>query len=202
MSKRIHYTPQEDNVLKKLYPNSNNICIASILNRSLPSIKNRTYKLGVKKSEAFLERSETGRFKKGNVPFNKGLVQSTYMSKENIERTKKGRFKKGQQPHNTKPLGYERICKKDGYTYMKVEGKPKLVLKQRYIYAQKYGKIPFNHAILFKDGNKQNFELSNLECVSREELMARNTIHRYPKNIKLLLKRLSKLNKLIYANSK
>lgn len=202
MPKRTFYTPKEDNILKKLYPNSHNACLAFFLKRSKASIKNRAYKLGLKKSEAFLERRETGRFRKGNVPFNKGLKQSTYMSKENIEKTKKGRFKKGDLPHNTKPIGYERIDKKDGYTYIKVEGKRKLVLKQRYIYSQKYGKIPPNHTICFKDGNKQNFDIDNLECVSREELMARNTIHRYPKNLQLTLKRIKKLQRQIYAKSK
>lgn len=201
MSKRTHYTEKEDNILKNLYPNSQNSCIAFFLNRSLPSVKNRAYKLGIKKSEEFLERSGTGRFKKGNVPFNKGIIQSSYMSEENIERTKKGRFKKGQQPHNTKSVGSERLDK-DGYIYIKVEGRKKWLPKQHLIYSKKYGKIPPNHAIVFKDGNKQNFDLDNLECVSREELMARNTIHNYPPNVKLLLKRISKLNRIIYAKSK
>lgn len=200
MPKRTFYTEQEDNVLKKLYPNSNNICLAFFLKRSKASVKNRAYKLGINKSEAFLERNETGRFKKGFVPFNKGVKQSTYMSEENRQKIKKTQFKKGQESHNTKPVGSERLDK-DGYTYIKVEGRKKWQPKQRLIYSQKYGKIPPNHAIIFKDGNKQNFELDNLECVSIEELMARNTIHRYPQNVKLLLKRISKLNRTIYAKS-
>lgn len=201
--KRTLYTPKEDHILRTYYANTNNICIGSIIGRTNRSVQARGFILGLKKSKAFFKRTaKKGQFKKGNVPFNKGLKQSSYMSKESIEKTKKGRFKKGDLPHNTKPIGYERIDKKGDYTYIKVEGKRKAVLKQRYIYSQKYGKIPPNHTICFKDGNKQNFDIDNLECVSREELMTRNTIHRYPKNLQLTLKRIKKLQRQIYAKSK
>ena len=41
------------------------------------------------------------------------------------------------------------------------------------------GIIPPGHALIFKDGNKRNFALDNLELVSRAELMRRNSVHNY-----------------------
>ena len=61
----------------------------------------------------------TGRFQKGDIPFNKGKSQKDYMSAESIEKTKKTRFKKGQSPINWRPVGSERITK-DGYTEIKI----------------------------------------------------------------------------------
>lgn len=39
--------------------------------------------------------------------------------------------------------------------------------------------IPSGHALVFRDGNKRNFALNNLELVSRAELMRRNSVHNY-----------------------
>lgn len=44
--------------------------------------------------------------------------------------------------------------------------------------------IPPRHALVFRDGNKRNFDLNNLELVTRQELMRRNSYHNnYPKAI-------------------
>jgi hypothetical protein len=49
-------------------------------------------------------------FKKGHVPFNKGLKQSEWMSPEAVAKTKATRFKKGQMPPTAMPLGYISRC--------------------------------------------------------------------------------------------
>lgn len=49
----------------------------------------------------------------------------------------------------------------DGYTYVKVD-EAIWVRKHRYLYEKYIGKIPEGHVVIFKDGNKQNFDLDNL----------------------------------------
>ena len=53
--------------------------------------------------------------------------------------------------------------------------------------------------VIFKDNNEDNFEISNLELISKKENMNRNSMHQYPLEIKqiLILK-----NKLIKKTAK
>jgi hypothetical protein len=47
-------------------------------------------------------------------------------------------------------------------------------LKQRWVYEQKHGPIPDNMNVIFKDGNRQNCEIDNLELISKKENLLRN----------------------------
>ena len=111
----------------------------------------------------------TGRFKKGHIPANKGTHPPT------VGRMAETQFKKGGLPPNTKPIGYERVTK-DGYIEVKVMERPNrktgeknFKAKHRLLWEQAYGPIPKGHNVIFKDGNKRNFELSNLELISNAE---------------------------------
>lgn len=46
------------------------------------------------------------------------------------------------------------------------------------------GPVPPGHAVIFRDRNRANVSIDNLELVSRAELMLRNTIHRLPPQLK------------------
>ena len=111
-------------------------------------------------------------FKKGQVPFNKGMKQSDYMSAEAIERTKNTRFQKGQDPINWQPMGYERITR-DGYTEVKVRddkgvhSSKNFELKHRALWKKHHGEIPESHIVIFKNGNPQDVCLENLMMVHR-----------------------------------
>lgn len=111
-------------------------------------------------------------FKKGQVPFNKGMKQSDYMSAEAIERTKNTRFQKGQDPINWQPIGYERITR-DGYTEVKVRDEKEVhstknfELKHRVLWKKHHGEIPESHIVIFKNGNPQDVRLENLMMIHR-----------------------------------
>lgn len=47
------YTPSDIKILKKLYPDTPNKDIASSIGRSVYSIENKSFQLGLKKSKAF-----------------------------------------------------------------------------------------------------------------------------------------------------
>lgn len=111
----------------------------------------------------------TGRFEKGHVPANKGKKGWCASGCE------KTQFTKGNLPASTKPIGYERVSK-DGYIEVKIKMRPSrsdcndnFVAKHRLIWEQAYGHIPKGYVVIFKDGDKRNFDLSNLALVSMAE---------------------------------
>ena len=196
---------EEKKIIKEMFSDSYTKDIASKLNRSYSSSSNFAHSNNLKKSENFmkmeLERQGerlkivgiNGRFKPGTIPPNKGKK----MNPELYAKCAPTMFKKGQAPHNTTYDGHERISV-DGYVEIRVE-QGKYVLKHRLIWEQTNGPIPDGMALIFKDNNKLNMDLSNLQLVTRAELMARNTIQRFPVELQNTIKTLSKLKKQLNA---
>ena len=83
-------------------------------------------------------------------------------------KTNSGSFKKGQTPHNLTPAGSERT-NVDGYREIKIAGCKAWKLKQRVIYEQHFGPLAEGDIVRFKDGDKLNFDPSNLVKISRAE---------------------------------
>ena len=107
-----------------------------------------------------LQTGLNGNFKKGSIPWNKGL--KGYMG------ANKTSFKKGTIPPQYRPVGSERI-NKEGYLEVKIADPNKWELKHRYIYKKHYGEIPKGCNILFLDNNKLNCDIENLVLVNRKE---------------------------------
>lgn len=114
-----------------------------------------------------------GRFKKGSIPVNKGLTWDEYLTKEQQELSRKTTFKKGNVPASYLPVGTE-IERLDGYVYVKIADPKKWKQKHRVIYEKANGPVPANHKLIFADGNKRNFALSNLVLVSDHDLLTMN----------------------------
>lgn len=178
---RFRFTRQQITELKRDYATTLNQVLADRFNCTIHAVHNAGFRLGLKKDKEFIRRVSKENFtedhparkhwiKKGTPPPNKGKKQKEYMTKEAIDRTKATRFKKGSIPPNAVPVGYERVDR-DGYIYIKVEGKRKLVLKHRHIWEQHFGAIPNGNNIQFKDGNKHNCDIDNLYMISRGEQM-------------------------------
>jgi len=180
------WTKKELALLGKLYPNKTCAVVAEKIGRSMRSCYEMAHKQGIKKSAEFLASGKAGRldgvrgfktrFKPGSVAWNKGMKGLDIGGKET-------RFKKGQRPHTWKPIGAERITK-DGYLQRKVTdtGYPPKdwVGVHILMWEAAHGKVPAGHAVVFKDKNKKNIVIENLELVSRRELMRRNTVHNLP----------------------
>lgn len=143
------------------------------------SISNRKVKLGIKSGIV------GGQFQKGQVSHNKGKK----MSKLQYEKSKATMFKKGNIPANVRDIGSERIDR-DGYLLIKIQnghGNNNWIRKHRYLYEQAYGKIPKGYRLIFADGNKRNFDLSNLILISGAEGLIMNK-YKLIKNDKELTK--------------
>lgn len=175
--------------------------IAKHLNRSSTAIKCRIRQLGLEiPIEIREQRKSKNQFKPGHKTFNKGLKHKDYLTEKQIEKTKLSQFKKGQTSHNTLPLWTEVIrmdSKKKQYIFIKVDENKPMLQKHRWLWEQAHGKMKKGFNVVFKNGNTLDCRLENLECISDEELMNRNSIHNYPNEIKSSIKLISKLNKKI-----
>ncbi|MCG7586855.1 HNH endonuclease signature motif containing protein [Photobacterium sp. OFAV2-7] len=135
-----------------------------------------------------------GQYVKGSQPWNTGT--------KGVCKPNKTSFKPGQTPSNSKPLGHERICPKDGHILIKVdEPNPYTDADTRYrpkhhvVWEKHHGSIPDGHVVRFKDGNNINCDIDNLECVSKSVnlRMNRNNVNSLPSELKEIGATLAKL---------
>lgn len=203
------WASHEDDVVRSQYAHTSTASIAALLGRTPSSVYQRAYVLGLHKSEEYLSSEASGRanvmhstathFVKGQAPHNKGRKMSEYISPRGIENIRRAQFKKGHKPHNTKWDYYERTTL-DGYVEIRI-AKDNFQLKHRWLWEQAHGPIPKGWVVVFKDGNRQNICLQNLELIPRTELMSRNSIVNYPPELRELIHLNSKLIKKIKAKN-
>lgn len=196
MQKR-RWTDDEVRVLREQYPHTRTADIAAALGRTVTQLYAKADQLGVKKTAEFLISENSGRldgvrgsgtrFQKGITPWNKGTKGITGQH-ENCQRTqfKKGHFS-GRAAEVYKPIGTERLSK-DGYLERKIHDGMPLQSRWRAVHIVRWeeinGPLPKGHALVFRDSDKSNTDPSNMELVTRAELMRRNSYHtNYPKEI-------------------
>lgn len=121
----------------------------------------------------------TGWFQKGNPPGTKGktLEEICGYNPEKIARVKATWFKKTHSPSNLLPVGSVTV-NKDGYLIRKkaMEGVQweRWEFLHRAVWEEHNGPIPDGMAIIFKDGDRQNCDISNLMMVTKRENAALN----------------------------
>ncbi|MEB3843481.1 HNH endonuclease signature motif containing protein [Pseudomonas guariconensis] len=202
---RRFWTDAEVARLRALYPDTPMPDLVRTFNRPDHAIYNKAHALGLARSAEYLAsehacrlRREDSpgleyRFKPGQDPWNKGL-KGLQIGGEATQ------FRKGNKPHTWQPVGTERVTE-DGIRQRKVcdDGPSYRRWKSVHslLWEEAHGEIPPGHLVVFKDRNPKNIELDNLELVSRAENMRRNTIHRYPPELKSTIRQLSKLKRAI-----
>lgn len=191
--KKRHWTPAEDTAIRDLYPTQSAYEIGEILNRSARMIWNRASELGIKKPrEAIAERarkrsndpnhgSRATRFQPGLTPWNKG--KPFHAGGRSVDtQFKPGKPRTGKAAALYRHVGSLRI-NADGYIDRKInDDKPyykRWKGEHLVIWEAANGPVPAGCAVIFKDGNKRNFDLDNLELITRREMMLRNTVHRH-----------------------
>lgn len=161
----IRWSEEEKEYLKSIAEGRHYKEIIDLMNKKFE----RTFTINMIKGAIGRYKLNTGfngRFKKGNIPHNKGLS----MCYPGCERTW---FKKGNLPLNHKKVGSERVDR-DGYTLIKVAEPNQWKLKHRVIWEQVNGPIPKGYSLIFADQDKTNFSIDNLILVSRKELLMLN----------------------------
>lgn len=200
----------DEKTLIELYPTTKNNELAKMFHVAECTVFRYANKLGLKKTNDFfkkLAKSEkciAHQFKKGHVPFNKGVKGYTTTDERKMQNMKSTQFKKGHLPKNHKPVGTERTTK-DGYIERKTQDPNKWELLHRIVWREHNGEIPKGYNIQFKDGDRTNCNIENLYLISRRDQMTtKNSIHAMPKEIAELyqlkgaLKR--KINRLTNLN--
>lgn len=194
----MRWKPHEIELLKQHYADSTIHELMQMLNKSDRKIYNQARNLGLKKSAEYEEKrriqdienirkNTTKRFQKGQTPWNKGIKGSI---PNNVTS-----FKKGNLPHNTRNEGETRL-NKEGYLLVKIAHK-KWVRKHYLIWEEVNGKVPKGYILRLKDNNRDNYDISNIELISRAENMRLNTMHRFPEELKQTIRLLKKLKKKI-----
>jgi hypothetical protein len=199
------WTGKEIETLRRLYSDTPTNDLANMLGRPYAGVYAKANLLGLRKSEAYMKKileieaeklrilGAKSRFKKGNVPHQKGKKMPPHV----IEALSKHWYKKGRTPPNIRPEGHERV-NVEGYVELRLE-RGKYVQKHRYIWQQAGRDVPPGYVVGFKDGNRLNCDIDNLTLITRQEIMARNTIHRLPENLKQTIRTLTNLKRQINA---
>ena len=182
------WTKQQLAKLIARYANERTEDLARDIGRTMQSCYTKARAIGLKKSPDYLAVPDAGRlhpgtgiqtrFSKGQEPWNKG---THYVAGG---RSKETRFKKGSTPANRLPVGYIRL-NSEGYLDIKTAPGPrKWVALHRWNWVQATGELPPRGMVLiFKDGNRMNCDISNLECITLRQNMARNTVHQLPREV-------------------
>jgi hypothetical protein len=196
--------------LRRIFPRKQTKTVARLLRRSVPSIVGAAKKYGIAKDPAYLSpllrRLGRGlgiagalfRFRKGHVPFQKGKKGWSAGG-----RSVETRFKKGHFPANRDPDFYVAGALRvntDGYIDMRTSFRKGALgwrALHKILWEDAHGPVPKGFALRFKDGDRLNVELANLELVSRADLMRRNTIHNLPPQLKSAINLLGQLKRRI-----
>lgn len=202
---RHGWTPEEEAIMRRDYADTPTSELASRLGVTIKQVWSKAQTLGLQKSARYRRSSYSGRFRpgerrgkptefqKGSTPHNKGQRVVT------SGRSAETQFSPGNVPHNTVPVGTA-VTDCDGYLKKKIADNRNRFDWQfvhRLVWEAANGPVPRGCVIVFRDGDRRNVALSNLECVSRAENMRRNSIHRYPPELKQAMRAVGKLRRTI-----
>ena len=186
---RVFWTPEHVAHLKAHYADTLTVDLAPLYGRTIKQVLAKANALGLHKSieliaEMARERpsrpghgSQATRIQPGQEPWNKGTHYTAG------GRSAETRFKPGVRPHTWVPIGSYRVV--EGLVLVQkvndLPGPDSVRWKpvSRLVWEAANGPIPDGHAVVFKPG-RQTVELAGitpdaLECLSRAELMRRNS---------------------------
>lgn len=188
------WTPEQDALLRELYSNTLSKDIALQIGVRLDQVYGRADALGLKKEEGFLSSAISGQFQRGERPspatqFKPG--HKPWSAGKQIGtrgRAAETQFKPGTKPVNYCPVGTVKV-NSEGYQLIKVSDVGGQWERWKFLHALTWafreGDVPKNHVIRFRDGNRLNCNIENLECVTREQA-AKDRLT-YPKELRQLI---------------
>jgi len=203
---RTPWTKTEIQYLKDHYHNDSMEDLVKALNKSISKIRAQAGYLQLHKSQEFFQKGLGGRstgtigkstrFQKGHVSWNKGL----HINTGGIQT----QFKQGHKPHNTKHDGCiaQRRDKRGHYHLWYRISEGKWIQYHVKIWIDHHGSVPKGHCVTFKNRDTIDCRIENLELITRLENMHRNSIMRFPEDIRKTIHALKKLKKVIHEKDK
>lgn len=204
------FTNAEMQLIREQYPNTLTQTIADALGVPVQSVYGFANRSGIKKSKEYLEqetrrvgmalvnneKAKATRFVKGQAAWNKGK-KGVCWSPDSV-------FKKGNLPHNTRNDGdiavrYDKNGKPYQFIRISLAVWEPLHVHE---YKKHVGPIPKGHVVCFRDGNTLNCEVSNLEMMTKADNMRRNSIMRYPHDVRRAIHALGTLKRTINSQTK
>ena len=206
---RVLWTADEEAYLCQHYPDTASQTIADHLGRSLGKVYAKACHMDLYKSATFLASEASGRmqrplhggkahwFKKGNVPANKGKPAKYNANSAATQ------FGKGNRPHNHRDVGALRINSL-GYVDIKLaDGHNQWFLLARYNWFLDTGHWTDSKEVFwYRDLDKENCKVGNLELITRREHMQRTTLHRLPPEMVQTIQQRGRLNRAINSITK
>lgn len=189
MTRARIWTEEKSAKLAVLFPIHSAPDIAKALGLTTKQVYARAQHLGLKKTaewirersrQAMANPSHNGRktqFNPGHSTWNKGVTG--YMGANTTS------FKAGSKPQTWLPIGSTRIA--DGYPQRKIADtgctRRDFVPVHHLVWRLHGLSIPAGHALVFRDANRMNPDINNLELITRGDLMRRNSTHRWGREI-------------------
>lgn len=203
--------------LVRHYADTSTMRIADALDRDVTHVYSQAYRLGLRKSAAFMASALSGRiqrtgahsratqFQPGETPWNKGRSGCTGTHPNTVA----NHFKPGSRPHTWMPVGSHRI-NSDGYLQTKITdtGYPPRdwMATHRLVWEAANGPLPPGCLVRFLPGRRST-ELERitpdaLECITRREHMRRNSLHQMPRELAELVQLRGVLTRQINKRTK
>lgn len=206
-SERRPFSAAERQFLAAHYADHGTDQVARQLGRTTYAVYRVAQRMGLKKSAAYLATEASGRmrpgdtrgaasrFTKGQASHNKGRK----LSPEQYARMAPTMFRKGHMPHTTKVDGHISLRRDaHGREYLWVRtGLGRWKHLHRHLWEAAHGPVPAGHVVTFKDGDRANCVLANLEMVTSAERMRRTTIMNLPKDLRHAIWALGRLRKTL-----
>ena len=203
-AQRRRWMDDEVEFLRAAYPMENTALIARTLARNVSQVHQKAVALGVLKlreviaADARANSAKPGhggqrtQIKPGNVPWNKGLRGSTGNHANSRGNWFKPGTLNGHALAHAMPIGSYRV-NGEGYLDRKVSdqhGAPNLRWQpvHRLVWIEAFGPVPDGHIVVFAPGCKTSvldqITVDKLQCITRQQLMQRNTVHaKYPPEV-------------------
>jgi hypothetical protein len=193
------WTAEEEAYLREHYADTLTVDIAKRFACTEKRVLAKANAMGLHKSAALVSEtarqrtsdpnhgSHRTRLKPGNVPMNKGVKHPKGWAPG---RMAEGQFQPGGKPHTWVPVGSHRVVENTLELKINDDPGPNTVRWKpvhRLVWIAANGPVPCGHKVVFRPGRKTMdpalITLDAVELVSDEELMRRNSVHRYPKEI-------------------
>lgn len=219
LAPRHRWTAQQDHTLRELYADLKTQAIADLLGLRYVQVARHACKLGLRKSEAFLNGPQSGRldgvnhhggrFTPGMQPWNKGLH---YQPGGNVKRSqfKSGNLN-GRAAQLAQPVGAWRV-NSSGYLDRKISDQPgpqnlRWRAWHRIVWEQAHGPVPKGYRVAFKPGRHStdpaHITLDAIELITAREQMRRNSRHtQYPPEVNKLVQLRGVLTRQINQRAK